>query len=445
MPNSTPLAIRADRLSKRFRLGTREELPDSLVSAALKYAKRPWKNLQTLRNLSRFNDADSPDILWALKDLSIEIRRGEVIGFIGRNGAGKSTFLKILSRITDPTSGQVEIFGRVSSLLEVGTGFHPELTGRENVYLNGTILGMKKREIDRKFDEIVEFAGVGRFIETPVKRYSSGMMVRLAFAVAAHLEPEILIVDEVLAVGDAQFQQKSIGKMHDVARDSGRTVLFVSHNMGCIERLCERVAVMNDGQITKVADPKTAIRDYLRNYSAAAGQRDVSALPREGDGRIRLVGFGLRDDLGQQAAAALTGQNVTFVLPYASRGKSIPRNVSVGLSVHTMSGECLFIIFTHHSGHDFSAIPVRGAFECSVRRLPLNPGRYLVYARIEIHGDVADCPTEPIGCIDVEAGDFYGTGKLTTDRGQSLFLVDAEWRCGEHPEAPAVESFSSTA
>lgn len=426
------IAIRAENLSKRFRLGTREEMPDSLVSAGIKWAKTPLKNLRKLRQLSQFTGDDSPDVLWALKDLSLEIKRGEVIGFIGKNGAGKSTLLKILSRITDPTRGQVEIFGRVSSLLEVGTGFHPELTGRENVYLNGTILGMKKREIDRKFDEIVEFAGMDRFIETPVKRYSSGMMVRLAFAVAAHLEPEILIVDEVLAVGDAQFQQKSIGKMQDVARGAGRTVLFVSHNMGCIERLCQRVVVMDEGRITSIADPRTAIREYLKNCSSSI-PHNVRKLPREGDGQIRLTGFHLRNELDEVANGALSGQDITFCLPYETKTPKVAGKIAVGISVHAFNGDCLFIVFTYHSGDDFRSVPDSGEFQCRVKRLPINAGRYFVNACVELNGVVTDGPTVPVGLLEVEAGDFYGTGKVTSDRGQSLFLVDADWSCTNNP------------
>ena len=213
---------------------------------------------------------DTTEEFWALKDVSFEVKRGEVLGIIGRNGAGKSTLLKVLSRITEPTEGRVTIEGRVASLLEVGTGFHPELTGRENVYLNGAILGMTRAEIKRKFDEIVDFSGVERFLDTPVKRYSSGMYVRLAFAVAAHLEPEILIIDEVLAVGDAEFQKKCLGKMQDVA-GHGRTVLFVSHNMGAIERLCDNVVVLSQGRVAGVFDnPRAGVVTYLEGGVTSA-------------------------------------------------------------------------------------------------------------------------------------------------------------------------------
>ncbi|PHR95887.1 MAG: polysaccharide/polyol phosphate ABC transporter ATP-binding protein, partial [Blastopirellula sp.] len=231
---SNPI-ISVENLGKAYRLGLKDETPDSLVGMATSWIKAPLKNFKKLRRLDvRKADTDDEDVFWALKDVSFEVNQGDVVGIIGRNGAGKSTLLKLLSRITEPTAGRAVIRGRVSSLLEVGTGFHPELSGRDNIYMNGTILGMTKREIDSKFDEIVEFSGVEKFLDTPVKRYSSGMMVRLAFAVAAHLEPEILIVDEVLAVGDAMFQNKCLGKMQDVAK-SGRTVLFVSHNMGAVE------------------------------------------------------------------------------------------------------------------------------------------------------------------------------------------------------------------
>ncbi|MGB3754186.1 MAG: ABC transporter ATP-binding protein, partial [Parerythrobacter sp.] len=215
-----------------------------------------------------------PKDFWALQDINFEIKRGEAVGIIGRNGAGKSTLLKILSRITEPTTGRYEIFGRVSSLLEVGTGFHPELTGRENVYLNGTILGMKRREVKAKFDEIVAFSGVEKFIDTPVKHYSSGMQVRLAFAVAAHLEPEILIIDEVLAVGDAEFQKKCLGKMEDVTGE-GRTVLFVSHNMGAVRRLCGRGIVVDEGEIVFIGEASDAINNYLLSNKVSFSNKGV--------------------------------------------------------------------------------------------------------------------------------------------------------------------------
>ena len=235
------IAIKVENLSKRYRIGLKEETKDTFVGAMGSILKSPLSNLKRLKKLTQFSNdnQDHDDIIWALKDVSFEVKRGEVIGIIGANGAGKSTLLKILAQITHPTSGRVELNGRVASLLEVGTGFHPELTGRENIYLNGTILGMTKKEIDRKLDEIIDFSGVEKFIDTPVKRYSSGMRVRLAFSVAAHLDPEILLIDEVLAVGDAEFQKKCLGKMDEVAR-GGRTVLFVSHNMGAIGQLCNK-------------------------------------------------------------------------------------------------------------------------------------------------------------------------------------------------------------
>ena len=240
------IAIRVENLGKRYRIGGKQEpyktLRESLVDAVAAPVKALGSAIRREKNESRDNT------IWALDDVSFVVKHGEVIGVIGRNGAGKSTLLKVLSRITEPTSGLVEINGRVGSLLEVGTGFHPELTGRENIYLNGAILGMKRVEINRRFDEIVDFSGVEKFLDTPVKRYSSGMQVRLAFSIAAHLEPEILLVDEVLAVGDSEFQKKCLGKMGDVAK-SGRTVLFVSHNMVSVESLCSRGLLFKDGRV----------------------------------------------------------------------------------------------------------------------------------------------------------------------------------------------------
>lgn len=237
--------IQVSNLSKRYRLGQKEKQADTLFGQISQIIRSPYENLKRLRHLNRFGKEDE-SVFWALKDISFEVKEGEVLGIIGKNGAGKSTLLKILSQITEPTSGKIEIHGRVASLLEVGTGFHPELSGRENIYMNGTILGMTRKEIDSKLDEIIDFSGVEKFIDTPVKFYSSGMKVRLGFSVAAHLDPEILIVDEVLAVGDYEFQKKCLGKMEDVSKNQGRTVLFVSHQIDAISRLCSRVLVLKE-------------------------------------------------------------------------------------------------------------------------------------------------------------------------------------------------------
>ena len=256
--------ISVENLSKAYSLGVKEEIADTLVAALKNCISRPIRNLKRLRNLDTFRRSSSakssPEFLWAVKDVSFEVEPGEVVGIVGRNGAGKSTLLKMLSRVTEPTLGRAVIRGRIGSLLEVGTGFHPELSGRDNVYMNGTILGMSKREIDVRFDEIVDFSGVEKFLDTPIKRYSSGMQVRLAFAVAAHLEPEILIIDEVLAVGDAEFQRKCLGKMHDVAK-AGQTVIFVSHNLAAVSALCTSGVLLRDGEV--------ALRDSTENVVAA--------------------------------------------------------------------------------------------------------------------------------------------------------------------------------
>jgi lipopolysaccharide transport system ATP-binding protein len=293
-------AIRVEGLSKRYRIGERETyktLRDALTNAVRSPFRRRASIVHSRASSHQTNGADG-DYIWALKDVSFEVEYGEVLGVIGRNGAGKSTLLKILSRITHPTSGYGEIRGRVGSLLEVGTGFNPELTGRENIYLNGAILGMKKAEIDRKFDEIVAFAEVEKFIDTPVKRYSSGMHMRLAFAVAAHLEPEILIVDEVLAVGDAAFQKKVLGKMGSVAQE-GRTVLFVSHNMVAIQSLCNRVIWLHQGRIMEEGQPAKVVSHYLQtSFSSLTEQLWNDRATAPGNDKVRLHRVCVRPENG---------------------------------------------------------------------------------------------------------------------------------------------------
>ncbi|HXH18853.1 MAG TPA: ABC transporter ATP-binding protein [Chitinophagales bacterium] len=274
--------IKVENLSKRYRIGRKQIAHDSLGGKVFSWLKSPFSNLSKLKQLSSFEASDNGDIIWALKNVSFDVKRGEVMGIIGKNGAGKSTLLKILSRITEPTEGKFVINGRVASLLEVGTGFHQELTGRENIYMNGTILGMKRREISKHFDEIVAFSGVEKFIDTPIKRYSSGMKVRLAFAVAAYLEPEILIIDEVLAVGDAEFQKKCMGKMKDIS-GHGKTILFVSHNMSAVHELCTTCALIQGGKMVLKATPPETIKYYLdaTQITGEHANADLASLQRD--------------------------------------------------------------------------------------------------------------------------------------------------------------------
>ena len=304
--SSKDIAIKVEKISKRYRIGLKEQMLDSLGGAIFDFVRSPLKNYRKYRSLYTFGDSDSDsgsnsaDIIWALRNVSFTVERGEVLGIIGLNGAGKSTLLKILARITEPTTGRAEIHGRVSSLLEVGTGFHPELTGRENIYLNGTILGMRKKEIDRRFDEIIDFSGVEKFIDTPVKRYSSGMRVRVAFAVAAYLEPEILIIDEVLAVGDARFQKKCLNKMQNVGEE-GRTVLFVSHNMLAIARLCHRTIILDQGRVLADGPTSKVIGIYLRSGTGTMAVKEWEHHPNQGPGNemARLLAVRVRSEDGQ--------------------------------------------------------------------------------------------------------------------------------------------------
>src|SRR2546423_1168845 len=292
--------VTIEQVSKRYRIGglhpgyfTFREMLEGVVRAPF-------------RRRRNGSDAESRRTLWALKDINLEVQQGELVGIIGHNGAGKSTLLKILSRITKPTTGRVALYGRVGSLLEVGTGFHPELTGRENIYLNGAILGMQRAEIARKFDEIVAFSEVERFIETPVKWYSSGMYVRLAFSVAAHLEPEVLIMDEVLAVGDAAFQQKCLDKMHEI-RQQGRTIFFVSHSMPAVTRLCKRVILMRQGEIAADGDARAVVNTYLSSSWNVGAERAWGDAEAPGDAVVRLRRVRVTDDAGHTAAAVDIG------------------------------------------------------------------------------------------------------------------------------------------
>jgi lipopolysaccharide transport system ATP-binding protein len=304
--SSNDIAIKAENLSKIYRIGIKQEMQESFAGSIFDFIKSPWKNYRKYRSLYKFDDikpgrenSNAADIIWALRDVSFKVKRGEVLGIIGRNGAGKSTLLKTLCKITDPTSGFAEIRGRVSSLLEVGTGFHPELTGRENIYLNGTILGMTKNEVDRKFDEIVDFSGVEKFVDTPVKRYSSGMQVRLAFSVAAYLEPEIMLIDEVLAVGDVEFQRKCLNKMQDVGQE-GRTVLFVSHNMPAVTRLCSRTILLNHGIIIDDGPSAKVVKNYLTSNFGVPAAREWSNISTAPSGKFtRILAIGVKTENGQ--------------------------------------------------------------------------------------------------------------------------------------------------
>jgi lipopolysaccharide transport system ATP-binding protein len=368
-------AIRIEDLGKRYRIGELNH-HRSLREQLLRCCRAPWVALRSRPTPETAEPAQSPHTLWALRDFSLEIPRGQVVGFVGRNGAGKSTLLKLLTRITQPTTGRAELRGRMGSLLEVGTGFHPELTGRENVYLNGAILGMTRSEIRRNFDEIVEFAGVGPFLDTPVKRYSSGMAVRLAFAVAAHLDAEILIVDEVLAVGDAEFQRRCLGKMNDVAR-RGRTVLFVSHNMQAVGSLCHRAICLEAGRMTMDGPAAEVVRDYLgASASAELDRRWDDPATAPGNEWIRLHRIRLvRDDGGDPQRLEL---DTPFRLEFSYWNLRPETRLNLSMHLKTMDDVTVFASTTIREPQWHGRAFPAGLFTsvCHVPGRLLNDGRY---------------------------------------------------------------------
>jgi lipopolysaccharide transport system ATP-binding protein len=347
-----------------------------------------------------------------------------VIGVIGRNGAGKSTLLKILAQITRPTRGTVRLSGRVSSLLEVGTGFHPDLTGRENVYLNGTILGMSKAEIDRKFDEIVAFAGIEKFIDTVVKRYSSGMQVRLAFAVAAHLEPEILLIDEVLAVGDVAFQRKCLNKMDEVG-GQGRTVLFVSHNMAPVRKLCGRALVLDAGRVAFEGPVDQAVERYLSPMTPESAGGLAHRVDRRGNGRLRFEAVALMNAEGDLVDTVESGEAVRLRIRYAAESGRELKDVLVCAAVDSLQGERVFMLQTDLAGADLSLIPPRGAFVCDLPRLSLNAGAYSITLYATVQRDIADWVADAVR-VHVVAGDFFGTGRVPESQ-DGLVFAEHRW------------------
>lgn len=412
--------ITGREISKAYRLGMAQHRQNfkETVSELLR---------TPLKRLRKFNEdwGDGEDTFWALKDVNFDVQQGDVVGLIGRNGAGKSTLLKVLSRITEPTTGEIRMKGRVSSLLEVGTGFHPELTGRENIFLNGAILGMKRAEIRRKFDQIVEFSEIAKFLDTPVKRYSSGMYVRLAFSVAAHLDPEILIVDEVLAVGDAAFQKKCLGKMNDVVKQ-GRTVIFVSHSMDAIASLCTSVILMTKGKSSEKMSTEEGIRQYLGMVQENANL-PLSQKPRTQNKPRPPIFTDLKifhDDV--ETNVIKCGGKVTFEV--SMENLTDPGELTCGLALYNEKNQRVVLFHTLYQNNlTFrSTSDGKKVLRCTVPYLPATPGEYQIelivsdgYKELE--------RVDRAGRMDVIFADILGTGKLPLQR-QSAVVMPCEWK-----------------
>ncbi len=409
-PMTKPV-IQVENLSKRYRLGQAATLRQRLAEIAGRMRRGGGER------------AENGDAFWALRDVAFDVQPGEVLGLIGRNGAGKSTLLKILSRITDPTHGQVTLCGRVGSLLEVGTGFHPELTGRENIFLNGAILGMKRAEIKRHFDEIVDFAEVGRVLDTPVERYSSGLYVRLAFAVAAHLEPEILLIDEVLAVGDAAFQRKCLGKMGDVAKQ-GRTVVFVSHNMAAVSTLCDRSVLLEGGRATFIGDTEQAVQRYLQrgNEQAPVALRDRQ--DRAGSGDVRLTGISIQNAENPENQFIQSGDPLRVTIRYESDKKLSRPRFLVG--IYDPMNQPLFRLDTQVTAQLPESLPAQGEVVCETGPLLATAGVCYVNVAVQLGEEMADHVSQATS-FGIEPADVYKTGR-GFDRRDSLFLLPQRWR-----------------
>ena len=422
------IILKIENLSKQYRLG-------KVGTGTLGHdINRAWAKLRGKEDpylkIGAVNDRSSTassDYVWALKDINFEVKRGEIIGIIGKNGAGKSTLLKILSRVTSPTTGSIKVGGRMASLLEVGTGMHPELTGRENIYLNGAILGMTKAEIAGKIDAIIDFSGCQMYIDTPVKRYSSGMGVRLGFAVAAFLEPDILVVDEVLAVGDAEFQKKAIGKMQDISSTGGRTVLFVSHNMASIQNLCKRIILLDNGSVAiDTIDVEKGINYYLRDERRQIDTSIKNRKDRAGLGNIIFTHAEILNDKGEQINTVISGADI--IIKFTCNVVSEVRgNLSVAFTITRSNSEVLSF-FSNDFTND--TLRISGAYssftvKCRIPNFPMTEGLYDSNISLKIDGTMEDWVKKAF-TIKVINGDFYNTGKINPSSHGGV-LINHQW------------------
>jgi lipopolysaccharide transport system ATP-binding protein len=412
-------AIEFENISKQYRLG--------LVSTGtLSHDLNRFWQTKVLRRedpylkVGEVNDRahkGASEYVWALKDINFKVEQGDVVGIIGRNGAGKSTLLKLLSRVTAPTTGTIRARGRIASLLEVGTGFHPEMTGRENIYMNGAIMGMSRAEITRKLDEIVDFSGCERYLDTPVKRYSSGMTVRLGFAIAAHLEPEILVVDEVLAVGDAEFQKKAIGKMQDVSRGEGRTVLFVSHNMGAVRNLCKRGILMDQGIIRNIGQANDIVNEYCQQYSKYVS-KDLLHSKRKGSGVAIFKDFFITDSKGTRVTNLTTGAHYTFNFKIIVKQSG---EIDLGFSFFSATGNMISNLYSSWQNQSYTFSEGEYTISCKIQSFPFAAPNLFIRGILMHNGTLADWPDDHFCEIQIGPGDFYNSGKSPTSKIDFLF------------------------
>lgn len=404
--------IKAEGLGKKYLIGHQSEREryTALRDVMARNVKDLWNKTRQVLSGQQLLAGDEIEEFWALRDIDFEIKRGDRVGIIGRNGAGKSTLLKVLSRITEPSEGKVTIKGRVASLLEVGTGFHPELTGRENIYLNGAILGMTRNEIKKKFDEIVDFAGVEKFLDTPVKRYSSGMYVRLAFAVAAHLEPEILVVDEVLAVGDAEFQKKCLGKMEDVSKNEGRTVLFVSHNIEAIKNLCTNGIVLNAGCSVFQGSAQSAVLKYTQmNFKRIKNINLIDRLDRIGIGKIRVQEVWFEDEKGNELSVIETGELLKIKIKVQKL--NFTGDVYCSIVIKTIDGMRVWTLSSEMKDQKIS-LTGNNTFIFQIDKMPLIEKIYLCDIRIaEKNDDLIQDWIKEAFTLEVIGNDFFKSGQ----------------------------------
>jgi lipopolysaccharide transport system ATP-binding protein len=429
MSNDNNIAIKVEGLYKQYRLGMigADSLKDDIKILLGRLRGKTVEQLYKVDANDRMTGKS--DYVWALHDLNFEIKKGEIMGIIGRNGAGKSTLLKVLSKVTGPTKGKIHVNGRIASLLEVGTGFHPELSGRENIFLNGAILGMSKKEIKSKLDEIIDFSGIGKYLDTPVKRYSSGMKVRLGFAVAAHLDPEILIVDEVLAVGDAEFQKKCIGKMNDVSKNQGRTVLFVSHNMGSVMELCDRGILMQNGTVKNVGTIEEIVPEYLNAFKSEKMTNDLASVEKRiGNGDIQFEKMTFLNENDEEVSFGLSGQKIKLKLDLKVNTLQYYPRLHISVKFVDKNDRPMFYVSNSVSnGTEYQLEDGVKKFSViiTVDKLPLNTGIFpfhLFCSDVRNLFDEINFANE----LKVEGGNFYSSAKLPPAE-VSSFLVENEW------------------